>query len=115
MAWIGFQIDSFDEINWSELLLCPVGAITPIRELAEWNERMSISSYCKDIPVDENTNSSTAYISSDNAVSKQDPSANQIVILLSWRVLHDVYIWWIETKGSSWWSISDEVHPEQLD
>ena len=73
---------------------------------------MSVAGLGVEVPVNEDCDGSKTDIESDNAVSHKNPSADQVVVSSSWWLFHDIKIWWVETKSSSWWSISDKVNPK---
>lgn len=46
---------------------------------------------------------------------EEQPAGDQTFIGLTWGLLHDVQIWWIETKSGSWETISNLRELRTLD
>lgn len=84
-------------------------------QLIESDESMAISCFGKCIPIDEDADGGEADISSDHGVSDKNPVAQQIVVLPSWRLVHNVGIGWVEAEGCGRGSICHKIDPKKLD
>ena len=85
-----------------------------MRELLPGHKGVTIAGFGEHVPVDEDSYGGHTNIDSNNAVSNEDPSADEIIILSPWWLFHDVDVWWVESKSCCWWAISDQVNPKQL-
>ena len=55
------------------------------------------------------------YISTNNKVAEEEPSRDEGVLDVARGLVHDVDVWWVEAEGCGRESVSDKVHPEELD
>ena len=65
-------------------------------------------------PPGSSCNSSHTHIDSNNEITEEEPATNERVLGRAGRLLHDVDIWGVEPQSSGRQSISNQVHPEQL-
>uniref|UniRef100_A0A2M3YY06 Uncharacterized protein n=1 Tax=Anopheles braziliensis TaxID=58242 RepID=A0A2M3YY06_9DIPT len=65
-------------------------------------------------PPGSTTDGSATDISTNSHVTEEQPSRDQTFISLTRGLGHDVQIRWVEAKGSSWQTVSDQVDPQQL-
>ncbi|RUS82907.1 hypothetical protein EGW08_009330, partial [Elysia chlorotica] len=52
---------------------------------------------------------------SNSHVSEEEPASDEALLGRTWGFLHDVQIWGVEAQGSGRHTVSDQVHPQQLD
>merc|ERR1719206_302091 len=66
-------------------------------------------------PVRGGSNGCSTNIDTNNHVSEKQPGSDQSFISATWGLVHDVKVWRVEGEGSGWETVSDEVHPQELD
>jgi hypothetical protein len=54
-------------------------------------------------------------VTTNSAVSEQQPVGDQNVVGASWFFVHDIQIRWVEGESGGWETIGDQVDPEELD
>ena len=60
-------------------------------------------------------NSGKPYISTNDKIAEEEPSRDEGVLDVARGLVHDVDVWGVEAEGSGRESVSDKVHPEELD
>jgi hypothetical protein len=101
-------------------------ALTPLREVAELNERVTISRpVVIAVPVNKDTNGGKTNISTNDEVSGEDPWGDdglvatklrkKSILLFSGRLVHDLWVGRVEGEGGGWEAVGDQVDPEELD
>ena len=73
---------------------------------------MSITCLSHRIPVDENAYSGQTHVDADHHVPEKDPVGDEVLVVLSGWFAHNVSVRRVETKGSCWGSISDQIDPK---
>mmetsp|Transcript_83071 Transcript_83071/g.114704 ORF Transcript_83071/g.114704 Transcript_83071/m.114704 type:complete len:260 (+) Transcript_83071:530-1309(+) len=67
------------------------------------------------IPVDENTDGGETNIHTNDHIADKDPVADQVLVVRSRFLLHDVSVGRVKTESSGRGAISDQVNPQKLD
>lgn len=57
----------------------------------------------------------TKELTANSHVSEKQPACDEALFGRARWFLHDVQIWWVESEGGGWHSVSHQVHPQQLD
>jgi len=54
-------------------------------------------------------------VTTNGAVSEEQPVGDESVVAGSWLLVHDIQIWWVEAESGGWKTVSDQVNPQELD
>lgn len=66
-------------------------------------------------PPSSRKHSGESDVTTNGAVSEQQPVGDQSVVGASWFFVHDIQIRWVEGESGGWKSVGDQVDPEKLD
>lgn len=112
LAWVLGQVHAFNEVVNLEVL--PIGALRPVRQLIEADQGVAVTSLSHGVPVHKDTDSCETDIQTNDHVSEEDPAGDEVLVSLTWLLLHHVLVWGVEAEGRGWEAISHQVDPQKL-